>query len=168
MTPSGCTRQPCTGWASAVTAPSTRPERSHSAVWSWSSTTTSTRAPVCWPDCTRAGTSQVARLSALAAMLIGASGVSGGAGPGERGQQLPFQDLQLQGVLVHLPAARGGPARDPTHHQHRAQALLQQLDPLRHRRRRHMQHAGRAIEAALAQHRQQGGQLARFHLHKIF
>jgi len=74
--------------------------------------------------------------------------------------QFLFEQAHAVDVLAKPPAGLGGAARLVAHDQRAADAFFQQPDALRNGRRRDMQCAGSAIEAAFSNdgsQRRQGG-----------
>ena len=81
------------------------------------------------------------------------------------GQRVGFTQRHLARMAVQRLPGLGGRAGRGAAHQHLAHAFFQQLDALRHRRARDMQHGRRALEAALVDHRGKGVELGRVQLH---
>ena len=96
-----------------------------------------------------------------------AARTGGRVGQAEGSERLRLEQLQLLGVALQRLARLGGQAGAAAADQHAAQALLQPLDALAHRRGRDVQRARRRVEAAFAQHRGERGELAGIELHQF-
>ncbi|MGX1095264.1 hypothetical protein RKD47_005945 [Streptomyces albogriseolus] len=69
--------------------------------------------------------------------------------------RVPLQPGHLPGQPHQHLAGLGGPHRAGAQQQHPPGALLQRLDPLAHRRGRHVQRGGGRVERPLVDHREQ-------------
>jgi hypothetical protein len=80
-----------------------------------------------------------------------------------RVERLAFQQRHLTGEPDQRLSGLGGLGRLRPPDQDLADRLLERLDPLAHRGRRHVQRPGRRLEAALLDHRLEGRELDRVH-----
>jgi hypothetical protein len=151
--------QPAAGRAVPVTAASTAPLRSHSPVWSWSSTASSSSTGASAAKAASAGANQVARLSAFTATGSATRGHAVGRAAPAACLCRSCSSSRTRSTCWHRrrPAsvARQGWPRTTSA---QPSAFLQLPHPLRHRRRRDVQRARGALEAAFAHHGGQGGE----------